>query len=390
MILHADLDAFFASVEQRDRPELRGRPVIVGGGVVLAASYEARAFGVRSAMGGHRARALCPHAVVVESRWEAYVKASQAVLEVLRDAAPVVEPVSIDEAFLDIRGMERLAGPPAEQADRLRWRVRERVGLPMSVGGASTKVLAKVAGALAKPDGALVLAREEELAVLGRLAVERVPGIGPSTAARLESAGMATVGEVAARSEDELVRLLGLARGRWLHAIARNRDPRRVRQGRRRRSFGAQSALGPARARTPGEVDAVAVALVDRVIRRMRRCGRSARTVVLRLRFGDYARASRSRTLPAPTAETRLVLATLRELLADAWPVVEARGLTLVGVALAGLDGGDDAQLALPVEGARARRLDAAVDAVRARFGTGALRRARLLGADASLAPWAE
>src|SRR5438034_3555431 len=195
-ILHADLDAFYASVEQRDQPRLRGQPVIVGGGVVLAASYEARAYGVRTAMGGMQARRLCPHAVVVRPRMSAYSEASKAVYRVFDDTTPLVEGLSIDEAFLDVRGMRRLAGTPAEIAARLRRNVLERVGLPITVGVARTKFLAKVASGVAKPDGLLVVPPDRELAFLHPLPVERLWGVGPVTAGKLHDLGLATVGDV--------------------------------------------------------------------------------------------------------------------------------------------------------------------------------------------------
>jgi DNA polymerase-4 len=256
VVLHADLDAFFASVEQRDDASLRGRPVIVGGGVVLAASYEARAFGIRSAMGGAVARRLCPQAIVVRPRFEAYVEASKTVFAILDEAAPVVEQLSIDEAFLDVTGLERVSGPPGRIAAGLRRTVREEVGLPISVGVASSKHLAKVASAAAKPDGLLVVAPGREIAFLHPLAVGRMWGVGPATLARLEEAGIVTVGDLAARGEAALVELLGLAHGRRLHALAWNRDPRPVRRGVRRRSFGAQRALGRG-ARSAEELDRV-------------------------------------------------------------------------------------------------------------------------------------
>src|SRR6266705_2733304 len=258
-ILHADVDAFFASVEQRDDPRLRGRPVIVGGGVVLAASYEAKAYGIRTAMGGRQARRLCPEAVVVPPRFSAYMEASRALFAVFEDASPVVEGLSIDEAFLDVRGMERIAGTPVEIAVRLRAAVRERVGLPVTVGVARTKFLAKVASGVAKPDGLLEVPPDGELAFLHPLPVERLWGVGPVTSGKLHERGILTVGQVAQLAEDTLVSMLGLASGRHLHALAHNRDPRPVQMRRRRRSMGAQCALGH-RQRPPDAIDAVLLA----------------------------------------------------------------------------------------------------------------------------------
>jgi DNA polymerase-4 len=388
-ILHADLDAFYASVEQRDDPRLRGRPVIVGGGVVLAASYEAKAYGVRTAMGALQARRLCPHALVVSPRFSAYVEASRATFAVFDDVTPLVEGLSIDEAFLDVGGLRRIAGPPPQIAARLRAAVRERVGLAITVGVARTKFLAKVASGVAKPDGLLVVAPDAELAFLHPLAVERLWGVGRVTAAKLRGRGITTVGEVAALPEDVLVAMLGRASGRHLHALAHNRDPRPVQTGRRRRSSGSQHALGRAAAaagHAPDAVDAVLVSLVDRVTRRLRAANRVGRTVVLRLRFDDFSRVTRSHTLSRPTDRTDMVLEVARGLLADAAPLIRAQGLTLVGVAVANLDDADAVQLILPFD-RRTRvgggtALDAALDDVRARFGADALTRAVLLGRD--------
>jgi DNA polymerase IV len=345
-ILHADLDAFYASVEQRDDPRLRGRPVIVGGGVVLAASYEAKAFGVRTAMGGAQARRACPHAVVVTPRMSAYSEASAAVFEVFEQTTPLVEGLSIDEAFLEVGGLRRVSGTPTEIAAQLRREVLARVGLPITVGVARTKFLAKVASGVAKPDGLLVVPPDGELAFLHPLPVGRLWGVGRVTAAKLHERGIRTVGEVAGLAEAALVAMLGRASGRHLHALAHNRDPRPVQIRRRRRSMGAQHALGRT-PRSPDAVDAALVALVDRVTRRMRAARRVGRTVMLRLRFDDFSRATRSYTLPQATAETRAVLATARELLATATPMIERQGLTLVGVSVGNLD--DDGAAAMPV-----------------------------------------
>ncbi|HVM03032.1 MAG TPA: DNA polymerase IV [Acidimicrobiales bacterium] len=378
-ILHADLDSFYASVEQRDDRRLAGRPVIVGGGVVLAASYEAKAYGVRTAMGAGRAAALCPGAVVVPPRMSAYAEASRAVFAVFHDTTPLVEGLSIDEAFLDVGGLGRVAGPPPAVAARLRRRVRDEVGLPITVGVARTKFLAKVASGVAKPDGLLVVEPGAELAFLHPLAVERLWGVGPVTSAKLRSRGIATVAEVAAVGEEALVSMLGAAPGRHLHALAHNRDPRPVQVGRRRRSIGSQRALGWS-GRSPAEVDASLVALADRVVRRLRSARRVARTVVLRLRFADRSRAARSRTLPWPTAHTGAILATARSLLEAAVPPAERGRLTLVGVAVAALEDDGAVQLPLPFHRSAGEAVDAALDAVRDRFGASAVTRAVLLG----------
>ena len=384
-ILHADLDAFYASVEQRDDARLQGRPVIVGGGVVLACSYEAKAYGVHTAMAVTSARRLCPPGVaVVPPRMAAYTAASKAVFEVFAATTPLVEGLSIDEAFLDVGGLRRVSGTPVEIAVRLRRAVREEVGLPITVGVASTKFLAKVASAVAKPDGLLVVPAGGELAFLHPLPVERLWGVGPVTAARLRQRGITTVGEVAALDEATVVSMVGAASGRHLHALSGNRDPRRVQVGRRRGSIGSQRSFGRSPP-PPDVVDAALVALVDRVTRRMRKAGRIGRTVVLRLRFGDFTRATRSHTLAWPTARTETVLATARGLLSGALPLVERSGLSLVGISMANLGDGATVQLPLPFEGARHSAVDAALDAVHDRFGASALTRAVLLGRDQGL-----
>lgn len=377
-ILHADLDAFYASVEQRDDPRLRGRPVIVGGGVVLAASYEAKARGVRSAMGGQQARRLCPDAIVVPPRMSAYTAASRAVFEIFRQTTPLVEGLSIDEAFLDVGGLWRLVGAPAEIAERLRREVRERVHLPITVGVARTKFLAKVASGVAKPDGLLVVAPDAELAFLHPLPVERLWGVGPVTSAKLRERRIRTVGEVARLGEAALVSMLGSGAGRHLHALAHNRDPRSVQDGRRRGSMGAQHALSRT-PHAPAELDAILAGLVDRVSRRMRAAGRSGRTVVLRLRFGDYTRATRSHTIGKATADTTPLLAAARALLRAALTDIDRRGVTLIGVSVGNLDD-NPVQPELPFHRDPGAELDAAVDAVRDRFGSTALTRAVLLG----------
>jgi DNA polymerase-4 len=383
-ILHADLDAFYASVEQRDDPRLRGRPVIVGGGVVLAASYEAKAHGVRTAMGGVQARRLCPRAVVVPPRMGVYAKASKAVFEVFRQTTPLVEGLSIDEAFLDVGGLWRISGTPAEIAVRLRREVRERVGLPITVGVARTKFLAKVASGVAKPDGLLTVPPDGELAFLHPLPVERLWGVGPVTAGKLRDLGVATVGQVARLGEPTLVSMVGQAAGRHLHALAHNRDPRPVDTGRRRRSIGSQRALGRS-PKAPDDLDAALIGLVERVTRRMRDAGRTGRTVVLRLRFDDFSRATRSHTLAWPTSHTHTILATARDLLAAAMPMIRRQGITLIGIAVANLDDSGAIQLTLPFDRHSGSALDAALDEVRERFGSGAVTRAALLGRDPGL-----
>ena len=378
-VLHADLDSFYASVEQRDAPHLKGRPVVVGNWVVLAASYEAKRHGVSGGMGGGEARRRCPGAVFVEPRMSAYSEASRAVFEIFERTSPVVEPLSIDEAFLDTRGMTEVFGTAEEIARRLRAEVRREVGLPITVGVACTKFLAKVASAVAKPDGLLVVEPGRELAFLHPLPVERLWGVGPATAEKLHARGITTVRQVAEVDEAELVGVLGRGAGRHIHALAHNRDPRRVR-GRRRRTMGAQRALGRRGPKTREAIDASVVALVDRLARRLRAAGRVCRTVMLRLRFDDYTRATRATTLTEATAQTQTILATARGLLADAMPLIERDGLTLVGVTLANLEDDSAVQLALPLGDHRAIALDVALDGLRDRYGADVVTRAVLLG----------
>lgn len=346
VIFHADIDAFYASVEQRDDPGLRGRPVVVGAGVVMAASYEARAFGVRGGMGGGRARRLCPQAIVATPRWPAYVEASKAVFEVFARTAPLVERLSIDEAFLDVSGVP---GSPRDIAVRLREEVREQVGLPITVGAARTKIVAKMASRAAKPDGLLVVAPDAERAFLHPLRVEQLWGVGPATAKKLHDRDLRTVGQLAGLTEAALMAILGKAAGRHVHALVQNRDRRPVQADRPPRSFGAQRALGrSAGVPEPDVLDATISGLVDRIVGRMLPSGHTARTVLLRLRFGDFSRATRSHTLPAATAAAPPILAAARMLLAAAMPMIERRGLTLLGVTVANIaDGGGQMELEL-------------------------------------------
>ena len=330
-ILHADADSFFASVEQRDDPRLLGRPVIVGGGVVLAASYEAKAFGVRTAMGGRQALRLCPAAVVVPPRMPAYVEASKALYAVFEDTSPLVEGLSIDEAFLDVRGMEKIAAPPSRS--RAAPAGRPRAGrAPVTVGVARTKFLAKVASAAAKPDGLLLVPPEGEAAFLHPLPVEAMWGVG-----RRRRSRSATAGRDGRRPRaDARAGARGDARPGGGTPSPRAREPPGFAPGRRSARGVARSARSThgGAERTRPQIDDDLVALVDRVMRRVRAASRVGRTVVLRLRFDDFSRATRSHTLPHPTARTRVVLGAARELLAASQPLIRARGLTMIGVAL--------------------------------------------------------
>lgn len=377
-ILHADLDAFYAAVEQRDDPRLRGRPVAVGGGVVLAASYEAKRRGVKTAMGGRQARMLCPDLIVVRPRFEAYVEASRAVFDVFHRTTPQVQGVSIDEAFLDVAGLHRIDVPPVDIAARLRREVREQVGLPITVGVARTPFLAKVASRVAKPDGLLLVPPDQEDAFLFPLPLEQLWGVGEVTAAKLRGYGLATAGDVAMLPQSVLVGVLGPAAGRHLHAVVHGRTPERVVTGVRRGSIGAQRAIGRG-PHTPEFVRSALLGLVDRVCRRMRRGRRIARTVVLRLRFEDYTRATRSRSFPHATASGEDIAAAAAALLESARPLIRERGITLVGIALTGLESDAMVQQVLALDGHERAGLDGALDAVSDRFGKAALTRGSLL-----------
>ena len=383
-ILHADVDSFYASVEQRDDPSLRGRPVIVGPGIVLAASYEAKACGIYTPMPVSRAKRSCRDAVVVPARMTAYSEASKALFEVFNDTSGLVEGLSIDEAFLDVGGLRRIAGTPVEIATRLRERVRQRVGLPISVGVARTKFLAKVASGAAKPDGLLVVPPDGELDFLHPLPVEALWGVGAVTARKLRAQGITRVAQVAELGENALIEMLGRASGRHIHALAHNRDPRSVQVGRRRHSMGSQRALGRGR-KSASSVDATLVGIVDRLARRLRAARRVCRTIVLRLRFDDLSRATRSHTLPEPTAQTQRILATARGLLSTATPVIESRGLTLIGLTLTNLENDGAIQLALPFDRRWVPGLDAALDDLRDRYGSSIVTRGVLLGRDQGL-----
>ncbi|MEJ7633229.1 DNA polymerase IV [Aeromicrobium sp.] len=383
-VLHADLDAFYASVEQRDDPSLRGRPVIVGGGVVLAASYEAKARGVRTAMGGRQALRVCPDAIVVPPRMTAYTQASRDVFEVFHDTTPVVEGLSIDEEFLEVGGLRRIRGLPSSIAEQLRIDVRERVGLPISVGVARTKYLAKVASAVSKPEGMLVVPVEKELEFLHALPVERLWGVGKVTSGKLRDARINTVGDVAQMFEIELVQLLGPGAGHHLHALAHNRDPRPVTTGKRRGSMGAQHAIGRG-SHSAAELDLTLLTLVDRVAGRMRAAGRTGSTVTIRLRFGDFTRSTSSHTLARPTAHNTTVLEVARTLLQSRTAAIKQRGITLIGVSVGSLDD-EPEQLALPLDVTAGAEIDAVIDAVRDKYGSRSLRRAVQIGKGEHLA----
>lgn len=369
-ILHADVDSYFASVEQRLDPSLRGRAVIVGPGVVMAASYEAKVLGVKGGMSASTARRLCPEAIFVEPHFDEYVSISRELFALFRRTAPTVEGLSLEEAFLDVSGLERISGTAEWIAARLRRDVREELGLPISVGVARSKTLAKMASRAAKPDGLLVVAAAGERDFLHPLPVEAIWGVGEATAKRIHRLGVRTVGDLAAIPEASLIAALGKHSGSHLHAMANLREHRRVRPRPRRRSIGSQSAMGRGR-HSKRKVERTLDRLVDRVTRRLRGAGRAGRTVVLRLRFADYSRSTRCRTLPRATDATEPIRAAARTLLEEARPLILERGITLVGVTITNLDHeGSGVQLELPLFGPPTAELDSAIDEIRERFGT--------------------
>jgi DNA polymerase-4 len=383
-ILHADLDAFYASVEQLLDPSLRGMPIAVGGGVVLAASYEAKAFGVRGGMSGRRARELCPHLQFVDGRFKEYQRLGDAAIKVLSDFTPLVERLSIDEAFADVAGCGRLFGSPVDIAKAVRRRVRSELGLPISVGVARTKHLAKIASQVAKPDGLVVVDPATELAFLHDLPVELMWGVGPVTKGQLADVGVVTIGQLA-HIQPRLEALLGRALGDKLAALAWNRDPREIKIRRRSQSAGAQSALG----RRPAEervVRPTLLHLADRIATRLREKSRPGRTVTVRVRFADMRAVTRSVTLPAPISATRMLAQVaevlVRGALAD-YP--QERIISLLAISVSNLEEHPIVQLELPIgledepgrpgskQGMARQVADRAVDAIRNRFGWGAV-----------------
>jgi len=379
-ILHADLDAFYASVEQMLDPALHGRPIAVGGGVVLAASYEAKAFGVRSGMAGRRARELCPQLIFVNGHFKDYQRLGDAAMQVVGDFTPLIERISIDEAFADVAGSIHLFGPPAEIAQEIRRRVRAELGLPISVGVARTKHLAKIASQVAKPDGLVVVDPDTELEFLHDLPVDLMWGVGPVTKARLAEIGVLTIGQLAQTPGGSLERLLGRAAGEKLAALAWNRDPREIKPRRRARSAGAQSAIG----RKPAEERVFRPTLrhlADRVGTRLRAKSRPGRTVTVRVRFADLRSVTRRVTLPAPISATAM----LAEIAEDLVRAVLANHpdeetISLLAISVSNLEKHAVVQLELPLEledeerrpgtkrGMARWMADRAIDAIRGRF----------------------
>ena len=397
-ILHADLDAFYASVEQLLDPSLRKRPIAVGGGVVLAASYEARSFGVSAGMPGWRARQLCPGLMFVPGHFREYQRLGDLVIEVLGAFTPVVERISIDEAFLDVTGATHLFGSPATIGAAIRTRVRSEVGLPLSVGVARTKHLAKVASQVAKPDGMVVVPAHAEKAFLEQLPVGLLWGVGRVRQAQLARAGIHTVGQLAAVHSEVLDNLVGKGSGEKLCALARNLDARRVEPPRRAASIGAQAALGR-RAATPGLVRSALGYLVDRVAGRLRAAGRAARTITVRVRFTGMRSVTRSVTVRPAISETLTLTELAVELATTALAQNRAeREITLLAVAVSNLiDPALQLELPLGERGGRpgsvlatgtARWLvDRSVDSVRAKFGHRAVGYATVVFSDMDRVP---
>jgi len=398
-ILHADLDAFYASVEQLLDPSLRGRPIAVGGGVVLATSYEAKAFGVHAGMSGRRARQLCPHLTFTGGHFREYQRLGDAAIDVLRDFTPLVERISIDEAFLDVAGSVHLFGEPVEMAAEIRRRVRDELGLPISVGIATTKHLAKIASQVAKPDGIMAVEAGREREFLDPLPVRLMWGIGPATAAQLSSRGIHTIGELAATSPSILQRLLGHAVGEKLGSLAANHDHRRIETSRRAHSVGAQSALGR-RVVTERLLREQCAFLADRVATRLRAKGRAGRTITVRVRFAGMRSVTRSVTRPV-SISTTLTLTELSVGLArsalDDHP--SEREITLLAVSVSNLVPESPLQLELPLgvgeerhrpgtpAGSARWALDRAMDAVRAKFGRDAVGHAAVVFAESGGVP---
>jgi DNA polymerase-4 len=384
-ILHADLDAFYASVEQLLDPTLRGKPIAVGGGVVLAASYEAKRYGVRGGMGGRRARALCPDLIFVGGHFSEYQRLGDQVIDIMRDFTPLVERISIDEAFLEVAGSVHLFGSPTMMAVEIRRRTRDETGLPVSVGIARTKHLAKIASQVAKPDGLVAVEPEDELRFLHPLPVELMWGVGPVTQARLAERGITTIGELAATPGRSLQNLLGRAVGTKLGSLAWNQDPRSIETTHRAGSVGAQSALG----RQEISTDLVRMTLrhlADRVATRLRAKERAGKTVTVRVRFAEMQSVTRSVTLPAAISATPILaevaLALVTTALTDH---PQERFITLLAISVSHLVYEAALQLELPIDigeekqrpgttaGAARWALDRSVDGVRDKFGRKAI-----------------
>jgi DNA polymerase-4 len=381
-ILHVDMDAFFAAVEVRRRPELRGRPVVVGGvgprGVVSSASYEARTYGVRSAMPSMRARALCPKAVFLPPDFTAYTAASQAVMGIFRDVTPLVEPLSLDEAFLDVAGAQRLLGRPAMIARDIRARVFEEQRLTCSVGVAPSKFVAKLGSTRAKPDGMIVVPAGLVLDFLHPLPVDALWGVGEKAAETLHRLGLMTVGDLARAPIGMLRASLGEASAAHLHELSWGRDPRRVESEHVDKSIGAEMTFDTDVA-DPAIIRRSLLALADKVGARLRAGGHVGRTIAIKVRLADFKTVNRSRTMPTTTDVAR-------EIFEVSWSLFEALGagdhIRLIGVRVEGLAAAATAsrQLTLGEPERGWREAEAATDAVAARFGRSVVGPASLLG----------
>jgi DNA polymerase-4 len=391
-ILHVDLDAFYATVEGLKRPELQGKPFAVGGGVVLSASYEARAHGVRSGMPTGKARQICPRLIVVSGRFSSYGAISDGVFEICRRFTPLVEQVSIDEAFLDVSGAHHLFGSTGAIAEDLRRAVRAETGLVLSAGGARTKFLAKVASQVAKPDGVVVVEPEYELRFLHKLGVRYLWGAGPVMQDKLAALGLHTIGQVAEASLESLESRLGRGAARHLHALAWNRDPRLLQMTHRARSVGSQSTFGQD-VRDEATYRRVLANIADRVGARLRAKHRAGRTITVRVRFADFDSITRSTTLRAPVASSGALYAVATELLRRGLEVAEGRGVRLLGISVSGIQVDPHVQLELPLGFAEAAdvaragsardrertELDTSIDQLRERFGKDAVANASVL-----------
>jgi DNA polymerase-4 len=375
-ILHADLDSFYASVEQRDDPSLRNRPMIVGRGIVLASSYEAKAMGVRTAMGTSAALRLCPSAVVVDARMGAYVEASKRVFEIFRDTSPLVEGVSIDEAFIDVTGLRNIVGPAPLIGATLRRRIRNEVGLPITVGIATTKHCAKVASQAGKPDGLLVVPAGGELDFLWPLPANKLWGVGKKTTEKLGKIGIATIGDLAAAETDRLIEALGNAHAHHLQALANNRDPRRIETDRRRKSIGSQRSF-PSRGMTGDDAWVIVLELVERISGSMRSKNIMGRTVTLNLRDNNFNKFSRSTTLTEASWSSAEIGRAAKKLFGENREFLNSGACTKVGLSISNLTSPHNVQQSFRFEPGRPASVDAAVDEIKKRFGSASIGAAR-------------
>lgn len=393
-IIHVDMDAFFVSVELLDQPELRGKPVVVGGdgerGVVAAASYEARSFGVYSAMSSVQARRLCPHAIFLRGRYDRYSEVSANVMAIFRDVTPLVEPLSLDEAFLDVSGALRLLGEAPVIAGALRQRVLDEQGLTCSVGVASTKFVAKLATGAAKPkasekgpqfgSGVFVVQPDETLGFLRPLPVESLWGVGPATLAKLHRIGVLTIADLADLPEENVVAVLGRSQGRHLHSLSNGHDERSVEPDRAMKSIGHEETFAHDH-HLRSTLDRELVQFADAVASRLRAQGLVARTIQLKVRFGDFTTITRSTTLAVSVDDSHSLLEAGRQLLELVDP---AQGVRLLGLSVSGLSSDSSKQLTFDeaTSGPGWQEADRMIDEIRARFGDDAIGPAISAGPD--------